>query len=54
VGPTLGLLSNYFPGYSVTWVGAFVGFAYAAVVGALLGWALAMIYNRIVDSRHPA
>ncbi len=52
VGPTLGLLNNYFPGYSVTWGGAFVGFVYAAALGALVGWTLAFIYNRIVDRRH--
>jgi hypothetical protein len=54
VGRTLGLLRNYFPGYSVTWAGAFVGFAYAAALGALVGWSLAFIYNRIVNRRHPA
>ena len=54
VGPTLGLLRNYFPGYSVTWGGAFVGFTYAAAVGAVFGWTLAFIYNRIVNRRHPA
>ncbi len=51
VGPTLGLLRNYFPGYSVTWPGAFVGFFYAAVLGAVVGWSVAFIYNRIVALR---
>ncbi len=51
VGPNLGLLSNYFPGYTVTWSGSIVGFFYGALVGALFGWAMAWIYNRVA-SRH--
>lgn len=47
VGQTLGLLSHYFPGYSVTWPGSVVGFAYGLVVGALMGWLVAWIYNRV-------
>lgn len=47
VGQTLGLLAHYFPGYSVTWPGAFVGLAYGALSGALAGGALAWTYNRI-------
>ncbi|MFQ5698077.1 MAG: hypothetical protein ACE5IL_07305 [Myxococcota bacterium] len=54
VGVHLGLLSNYFPGYSVTWPGAVVGFLWAAFWGAVLGWIIAWIYNRIADRRHPA
>jgi hypothetical protein len=52
VGPTLGLLRHYFPGYSVTWPGAFIGFFYAAVLGGIVGWAVALIYNKIVASRN--
>ncbi len=51
VGATLGLLRAYFPGYSVTWPGAFVGFLYAALLGAVVGWSVAYIYNRIVARR---
>ena len=51
VGPTLGLLRNYFPGYSVTWSGAVVGLLYGALTGAIAGFALAVIYNRIVAYR---
>lgn len=51
VGPHLGLLGNYFPGYTVTWSGCFVGFFYGALLGGTIGWALAWIYNRIVDFR---
>jgi len=52
VGPHLGLLDNYFPGYSVTWPGAFLGLFYGAVVGAVAGWILAFTYNRI--ARRPS
>lgn len=51
VGATLGLLRNYFPGYSVTWPGAFVGLAYGAAVGGVAGYVLARTYNRIA-ARH--
>lgn len=47
VGATLGLLSNYFPGYSVTWPGAFAGLAYGILTGGAAGGAMAWIYNRI-------
>lgn len=46
VGPHLSLLGNYFPGYAVTWGGAFVGLGWGALVGAVAGWSLAWIYNR--------
>ena len=52
VGPTLGLLANFFPGYSVTWSGAVVGLLYGALTGAGAGFALAVIYNRSVAFRH--
>lgn len=51
VGQTLGLLRHYLPGYSVTWPGAFLGFFYAAVIGGVVGWAVAFIYNQIVARR---
>ena len=51
VGQHLSLLRFYFPGYSVTWGGAFVGFAYGAVVGATVGYVVAWLYNRLVEIR---
>jgi hypothetical protein len=51
VGPTLGLLANFFPGYSVTWSGAVVGLFYGALSGAVSGFVLAFVYNLIVASR---
>jgi len=53
VGQHLSLLRSYFPGYSVTWPGALLGFLYGALVGALLGWTIAWVYNRIVEWRRP-
>lgn len=54
VGLHLGLLRNYFPGYSVTWPGAFIGFFWGALAGAVVGYVLAWIYNRIAERRDPS
>lgn len=51
LGPHLGLLNNFFPGYAVTWPGAVIGFCYGALVGALAGGTLTLVYNRIADAR---
>ena len=51
VGPTLGLLRNYFPGYDVTVSGSFIGFFYGAFTGALVGWIIALVYNAVADVR---
>lgn len=45
VGQHLGLLSVYFPGYSVTVGGAFVGFVYAFVLGYGAGSLIGRVYN---------
>jgi len=45
VGPTLGLLGQFLPGFHVTWPGAFVGLAYGAVLGFVLGWITAHLKN---------
>ena len=47
----LNLLGNYFPGYAVTWPGAFVGLLYGAAFGAIVGWSTAWIYNQITEIR---
>jgi hypothetical protein len=39
VGQHLRLLSVFFPGYQVTWLGAIIGFVYAFVLG--------YVYNRL-------
>jgi hypothetical protein len=50
VGPHLALLSIYFPGYRVTFLGSFVGFMYAFVVGYALGRVVGEVYNRIAGA----
>jgi hypothetical protein len=51
VGPHLALLANYFPGYQVTWPGAFIGGLWGTLWGALAGWSVAWIYNMVVAVR---
>jgi hypothetical protein len=48
VGPHLSLLSQYFFGYSVTFLGSLIGVVYAFVLGYLSGLIIAWIYNDIV------
>jgi protoporphyrinogen oxidase len=48
-GPSLSLLNQYFPGYTVTAVGAAVGFGYALICGFLFGWSLATLRNLILS-----
>jgi hypothetical protein len=47
VGAHLGLLSNFFPGYRVTFLGSIIGFCYAFVVGFLSGVVLGAVYNKV-------
>jgi hypothetical protein len=51
VGPHLGLLAAYFPGYRVTLPGAFLGGAYGFVVGYVIGRTMSRIYNRLSHGR---
>ena len=50
VGPHLGLLRWYFPGYSVTVVGSLIGGVYAFVLGYGIGRTIAVIYNRLTKT----
>ena len=47
VGPHLQLLSQYFPGYSVTISGSVLGFAYGFIIGAIGGWGFAFLRNAL-------
>ena len=49
IGPHLSLLSHYFIGYRVTFVGSLIGFAYGCVSGFLIGYFVASTYNWLVD-----
>jgi hypothetical protein len=51
VGPHLGLLGIYLPGYRVTWAGAFLGFVYMFVIGYALGRLVGTVYNRLAGPR---
>ena len=51
IGAHLGLLRFYFPGYSVSWPGAFIGLAYGVLAGGVVGFALAWLYNRLAGWR---
>ncbi len=50
VGAHLGLLHVYFPGYSVTVAGSFIGFVYGFVLGYAMGRVLGTVYNRLSGS----
>jgi ABC-type dipeptide/oligopeptide/nickel transport system permease subunit len=47
VGQHLSLLSQFFPGYRVTFLGSLVGFAYAFLTGFIIGVVLGSVYNRV-------
>jgi hypothetical protein len=50
VGPHLQLLSQFFPGYRVTFLGSIIGFLYAFAVGYGIGAALGLVYNKIAEA----
>jgi hypothetical protein len=47
IGPHLGVLSVYLPGYRVTTAGAFIGFIYLFVIGYALGRVIGAVYNGV-------
>jgi ABC-type dipeptide/oligopeptide/nickel transport system permease subunit len=48
VGQHLSLLSHFFIGYSVTFLGSFIGSAYSFVVGYISGLIVGWVYNAIM------
>lgn len=50
VGPNLGLLSQYFVGYSVSLVGALIGTAYGFLTGFVAGFSFAGLRNVLIAS----
>lgn len=48
VGPTLGLLSQFFFGYTVTLPGAFIGLLWGFAAGFMLGWGFAVVHNVLI------
>ena len=53
VGPHLQLLSQFFIGYSVSFIGSIIGFLYGFAIGTLGGTLVGWIYNNIIDFRNP-
>jgi hypothetical protein len=51
VGPHLQLLSQFFIGYKVSFLGSIIGFFYGFALGTLCGSTIGWIYNKIVDLR---
>ena len=51
VGPHLQLLSQFFLGYRVSFLGSIIGFCYGFAVGTFAGGAIGWIYNKIVALR---
>jgi hypothetical protein len=50
VGPTLSLLSQYLPGFAVTWGGAFIGLVEAGAAGFMIGYGGAWLRNRVMEA----
>lgn len=51
VGQHLSLLGEFYPGYSVSFLGSLVGIPYALATGFAFGWTVAWLYNRIASWR---
>ena len=45
--PNIGLLSQYFYGYEVTWRGALIGAFWGFVIGFVAGWFVAFVRNLV-------
>lgn len=52
VGPHLKLLSQYFIGYRVSFLGSLIGFVYGFAVGTLSGAFIGWIYNAVASFRN--
>ena len=45
IGPHLGALGIYLPGYSVSWGGSIIGAVYGGLIGATIGFFVAALWN---------
>ncbi len=52
IGPHMQLLSQFFIGYKVSFVGSIIGFLYGFAIGTISGSLIGWLYNRIVSIRH--
>lgn len=53
IGPHLGLLSQFFVGYTISFLGSIIGFVYGFVLGVFSGVMLGWIYNNFVKLVKP-
>ncbi len=44
-GNTVVLMEQFYFGYSISWLGAFIGLVWGVVSGFITGWILALLYN---------
>ncbi len=51
VGPHLALLSQYFIGYRVSFLGSLIGFLYGFAFGTMTGSFIGWFYNKIASMR---
>jgi hypothetical protein len=51
VGPHMGLLDQFFYGYSVTFIGSLIGAAYVFIIGYISGLLIGWIYNAVLFLR---
>ena len=51
VGPHLSLLGQFFPGYTVTVIGSFLGLIYGFISGFIVGYLIAWLYNGLASLR---
>jgi hypothetical protein len=51
IGPHLQLLSQFFIGYRVSFLGSIIGFFYGFATGSICGAVIGWIYNKIVELR---
>ena len=48
IGPTLGLLGQYIPGYTVSWSGSLIGGVGGFAGGFAIGWMIAFLRNFVI------
>lgn len=51
VGLHLNLLGQFFPGYTVSFLGSLIGAVYGFVTGFIIGYVVCAIYNWVADWR---
>ena len=49
IGPNLALLAQYFPGFTVTFGGAFIAFGYSFFWGFIFGWLFSYLRNLLLS-----